>query len=139
MIYFTCEDIWSWNFVFWEIFNHSFNFIACQWSIHVFHFLLVGSFWRGFTFLSICLFLPSYPLIGIQLLIVVAYEPLFFCIVCCYFSFFICNFIDLNILYFSWWVWLMVCQFCLSSKRTMFNFHCHLFLNLFSFSLWFLQ
>ena len=27
---FSCEAMWSWTSVFWEIFNHSFNFSACN-------------------------------------------------------------------------------------------------------------
>ena len=28
---------------FWKIFNHSFNFITCDWSVHIFYFFLVQS------------------------------------------------------------------------------------------------
>ena len=30
---FTCEVIWSWTFVCWKIFNHSFNLITCQFIL----------------------------------------------------------------------------------------------------------
>ena len=30
LIEFSCEAIWSWAFVFWKIFDHSFNFSACN-------------------------------------------------------------------------------------------------------------
>ena len=30
LIEFSCKATWSWAFVFWEIFNHSFNFSACN-------------------------------------------------------------------------------------------------------------
>ena len=42
--------------------------------------------------------------IGIWLLIVVSYDPLYFCVVCCNFSFFIFNFIDLSLLIFFFWM-----------------------------------
>ena len=32
-------------FVFWEIFDHSFNFSACNWVVHSFYFFLVQS-WK---------------------------------------------------------------------------------------------
>ena len=41
----TCEAIWSWAFVFWEIFYDSFNFSACNWVVHNFYFFLVQS-WK---------------------------------------------------------------------------------------------
>ena len=45
LIEFSCEAIWSWAFVFWEIFDHSFNFSACNWVVHNFYFFLVQS-WK---------------------------------------------------------------------------------------------
>ena len=50
---------------------------------------------------------------------VVSYDPLCFCGVS--YSFSISNFIDLSpLLFFSWWAWLKVYQFCLSFQRTSF-------------------
>ena len=43
LIEFTCEAIWSWAFICWKIFNHSFNFSACDKSVHIFYFFLVQS------------------------------------------------------------------------------------------------
>ena len=43
LIELTCEAIWSWAFVCWKIFNHSFNFSACGWSVHIFYFFLIQS------------------------------------------------------------------------------------------------
>ena len=40
MIEFSCEAIWCWALVLWEIFDH-FNFSACNWVIHTFYFFLV--------------------------------------------------------------------------------------------------
>ena len=33
----------------WKIFNHSFNFITCDWSVHIFYFFLVQS-WKVIPF-----------------------------------------------------------------------------------------
>ena len=67
--------------------------------------------------------------IGILLFVVVSYNLLYFCGVSCDFSFFISNFIDLRpLLFFSWWVWLKVYQFCLSSQKTNFQFYWSLLL-----------
>ena len=50
--------------------------------------------------------------------LVVSYNLLHFYVVCCKFCIFVCNFIGLLLLYFfSWWVWLTVCLFYLSSQR----------------------
>ena len=49
LIEFTCEAIWSWAFVCWEIFNYSFNFITCDLSVHIFYFFLVQS-WKVVLF-----------------------------------------------------------------------------------------
>ena len=35
----------QWAFVFWEIFDHSFNFSACNWVVHNFYFFLIQS-WK---------------------------------------------------------------------------------------------
>ena len=43
LIFYSYEAIWSWDFVFWEIFDHSFNFIACNCVVHNFYFFLVWS------------------------------------------------------------------------------------------------
>ena len=110
MIEFSCEAIWSWAFVLWEIFDHSFNFNACNWVVHNFYFFLVQSwkiefFWESVHFFQVTHFIAVY------LLIIVCYNPLYFCIVYCNLSFFISNFVDLILLFFSWWVWKNVCQF----------------------------
>ena len=48
--------------------------------------------------LSISSKLPIF--IGIELLVVVSYDPLYFCVVCCDFSILIYNFVDLTLLHF---------------------------------------
>ena len=41
LIEYTCLAIWSWAFVCWKIFIHSFNFSACDPSVYIFYFFLV--------------------------------------------------------------------------------------------------
>ena len=60
LIEFACEAIWSWGFVCWKIFNHSFKFSACNWSVYFFLFL-PGSVSEVCAFLRICPFLPGCP------------------------------------------------------------------------------
>ena len=40
------EAVRSWTFVCWEVFNNSFTFSACDWSVHIFYFFLVHSLRR---------------------------------------------------------------------------------------------
>ena len=95
VIEFTCEAIWSWTFVCWKIFNQSFNFIICDWSAHVCYFFLVQS-WKVIPFSEFVHLFQVVHFIGIELLVVVSYDTLYFCGVRCNFSFFISNFIDLS-------------------------------------------
>ena len=44
LIEFACEAIWSWTFVCWKIFNHSFNFSTCDWSVHIFFLIFIYLF-----------------------------------------------------------------------------------------------
>ena len=83
------------GFVYWKIFNQSFNFSACDWSVYIFYFFLV-QFWKVVLFLECVHFFQVFYFIGIQLLVVIAHVPLYFCSVSCYFSVFISNFIDLS-------------------------------------------
>ena len=41
LVEFTCEAIWSWAFVCWEIFDYCLNFQACDGSVKIFYFFLV--------------------------------------------------------------------------------------------------
>ena len=52
--------------------------------------------------------------IGVWLLVIVSYDPLYFCGVSCDF-FFISKFIESS--FFSWWVWIKAYQFFISSKK----------------------
>src|SRR5574337_587218 len=38
---FSCEAVWTWAFVYWKIFDYSFNFHACDGSAKIFYFFLV--------------------------------------------------------------------------------------------------
>ena len=51
-------------------------------------------------FLRICPFLPSCPFYWHIVADLVSYDPLYFCVVCCDFSIFISNFVDLILLPF---------------------------------------
>jgi len=82
-----------------------------------------GSLLESYTFLRICPFLPHCPFYWH----IVADSSLLwsFVFLCCllWFLHFILNFADLILLClfsFSWWVWLMICLFYLSSQRTSF-------------------
>ena len=52
--------------------------------------------------------------IGVWLLLIVSYDPLYFCGVSCDF-FFISKFIESS--FFSWWAWIKAYQFFISSKK----------------------
>ena len=94
LIKFACEAIRSWNFVLGKVFNHSFNFSACDWSVHVFYFY-PGLVFEDYTFLRIVYFFQVVYFIGIQLSIVVSGNLLYCCGVNCNLSFFMSNFTDL--------------------------------------------
>ena len=67
--------------------------------LRFFCFFLV-QFWKVILFLEFVHFFQVVHFIGIQSLIVVSYDPLYFCVVCCDFSIFISNFVDLILLPF---------------------------------------
>ena len=64
--------------------------------LFIFFFFLPGSVLEGYTFPRIFPFLPGCPFYWHILLVVISYDPLYFCVVCCNF-FFISNFIDLSL------------------------------------------
>ena len=80
-----------------------FNFITADWSVYIFYFFLVQSwetvrfqeFVHFFQLVHWCLFF-----IGIQLFIIISYDPSYFCSFSCKFSFFISDFIDFGPLSF---------------------------------------
>ena len=97
LVEFNCETICPSAFVCLKIFYYSwFLFLWFICSCFIFLPCLVL---EGYTFLRICLFLPVH-FIGIELLIVISYDPFYFCVVCCNFSLFVSNFIDLTLLFF---------------------------------------
>ena len=61
---FTCESICPWDFVFWEIFDHSFCFSVCNLLAHNFYFFLVQS-WMGELFKESVHFFQVVHFIGI--------------------------------------------------------------------------
>ena len=117
LIEFTCEAIGSWAFVFCEIFVYSFDL---QLVIGLFKISISSWFSLGRLNFSVHFFQVIH-FIDIELFIIASYNPLYFCIGCGNLSFFISKFVDLILLFFSWWVWLKVCQFYLL-KETAFSF-----------------
>ena len=115
-----------------KIFLLQFQF-PCLWlDCSYFLFLLASTFGR--------LYFSKYLLISSRLSILLAYflillfyDPLNLCVICCNF-FFVYNFIDLSLLFFfffpfPWWVWLMICQFYPFKEPTFcFNDLCYCFL-----------
>ena len=93
----VCEAIWPWAFCCWRFSNHSFNFSAYDWSVHIFCFFLVQS-WKvvSILFSEFVHFFHVVHFIGIWLLAVVFYDPLSSCGVHYNFSFSISNFIDMS-------------------------------------------
>jgi len=111
--------LWSYlvlDFCCWMIFNHSFNFSACDWSFHVFFFfflILPGLALDTCTFPKLCPFFPSrlfycHIIDRDQLIILLSAMS----VVISAFLFLIL----LSLLFFSWGIWLMVYQFYLSSQ-----------------------
>ena len=72
--------------LYWKIFDHSLNFIACDWCVYVFYFFLVQS-WSVLSY-KFVQFFQVVHFIGVYMLVVVSYDPLYFCDVSCNFSFF---------------------------------------------------
>ena len=115
LLEFSCKAIWSWAFVFWEIFDHNFNFSACNQVVHNLYFFLVQS-WKIELFLKSVHFFQVIHFITIQ-----SHNPLYFCIVCCNLSFFISNFVDLILL--SLFLDESGKRFVNSPQRTSFQFY----------------
>jgi len=118
----------SWAFVCWRLLITVNS--ACDWSVHsyslwlvlvldLFTFSIPGSVLEDFTFLRIRPFVPGYHFIVMQLFLIVSYDPFS---VCCNVSFFISSWCESSPC-FSWWVWLMICQFCLCSPKHIFLFY----------------
>ena len=95
LVEFSCEAVWTRAFVCWKISDYSFNFCACDGVC------LRCSISSWFSFEKLCfsknLSISSTLsiLLAYNLLIVVSYDPLYFCVVCCDLSIFISAFIDL--------------------------------------------
>ena len=94
-----------------------FNFTNFDWTTNIFCLFLVQS-WKAVFFLEFVHFFQAVHFIGIYLLMVVSFDPLYFCSVSCRF-FFIYNFFQFESSpFFLWWIWVMDYQFCLSSQGT---------------------
>ena len=97
--------------------------------IGLFIFSISSWFSFGRLYLRICPFLPGCPFYWHRVACSSLLGCFDFCGVCCNFSFFISNFYWFESSpSFSWWVWLMVYQFCLSSQTTTFWFYWSLLL-----------
>ena len=98
MVDFNCEAIWSRAFVCWKISNYSFDFYTCDGSVNF--LFLPGSVLESCTFLRICPFLPRCPFYWHIDADSSLLWSLYICVVCCDFSIFISNFVDLILLPF---------------------------------------
>ena len=97
MVEFSCEAIWSWAFVCWKISDYSLDFLACDGFVKIFYFFLV-QFWKVILLYELVHFFQVVYFIGIELLLVVSYDPLYFSVVCCDLSIFVSNFVNLVLL-----------------------------------------
>ena len=82
-----------------EVFKSQFQF-QYLWLVCSYFVIFPGSVLEGCTFLRICPFLLGCLFVGIQLLVVVSYDPFYFCGVHCNFFFSVSNFIYLSLLPF---------------------------------------
>ena len=87
------------GFYFLEDFKSQSQF-QCLWLVCVYFLFLPGSVMEGCAFLRICPFLPGCPFSWHIVPCSNLLWPLYFCSVSCYFSFFISNSVDLNLLLF---------------------------------------
>ena len=89
MIEVTCEAIWPWAFVFWEIF-----FTASIPGLVIGLFIISLSSWFSLGRLN-CSFLPRCLFYCHIVAHNHLYDSLYFCLVCCNLFFFISNFVTL--------------------------------------------
>ena len=73
--------------------------------------------------------------IVMQLFLMISYDPSSFCVVCCKVFFFISSWFE-SFSYFSWWVWLMICQFCSCSLSLILLFYWSLLVSFISIYFW---
>lgn len=103
---FTSQAVWSWTFVCWEVFD-SISLVLTGLVDFLFPYHSASE--HG-MFLGICPSLLGCPICSQCL----SYDPSYFCCVRRY----LFHFWFEPCLFFSWWVKLKVCQFCLSFQRT---------------------
>ena len=121
------EDFWSW---FW---------VWCLWLVCSYFLFLPGSVLEGYTFPRIGSISSTLSiLLACNLLILFSYDLLYFCVVCCNFSFFIFRFVDLSLPPF---VLDGILSFIFSQNQLCNEFCCslHFFFICFFWSLWFLS
>ena len=83
----------------WKLFYYNFDFHCCDGMLR-FSVSSWFSFGRLYFSKNLSIFSNLSHFIAIQFFIVICYDPLYFCVVHCNFSFFISNFIDLSLLPF---------------------------------------
>ena len=96
---FSCEAICSRAFVCWEFFDDCFNFLCCSWSVQVFCFFFIR-FWKILCSQKYVHLTQVLKFLGIQFLVVISYNPLYFCGIECNFSSFVSDFIYFGLLPF---------------------------------------
>ena len=117
MVKFICEDIWPRAFFWGKFSDYCFNFIrCCNLSIQILRFFLI--------YLENCMFLRIYPFrSGCPIYWHIIVHDIFlqsFVFLWCQLLFLLFHFwfyLFGSFLSFSWWVWLKICQSCLSFQR----------------------
>ena len=111
---FPCEAIYSWSFVFGEIFDHCLGLELLIGLCLVFFFFFLVQLWKIELFKESVHFFHVIHFIAIDLFIIVSYNPLYFSFVCCNLFFLISKFVDLilfsffffflkfKFIYFNW-------------------------------------
>ena len=111
----SCEAIQSRVFVSWDFFDYYFNFtcVICLFKFSDSSWFSFGRFYVSRN-PSISSRLSRFWHIVVHNIFL---QPF---VLSCYFSFFMSDYIYLGhlSLFFSWWIWLKVCQSCLSFWRT---------------------
>ena len=97
----------------WKSFDYNFNFHVFDGPGKIFYYFLIH-FWKVILFQEFVHFFQVVHFIGIYLLMVVSYDPLYFCVVCCDFSIFVSNFV----LFFLFFLTsLIICLFVFSKNQ----------------------
>ena len=97
--------------VFWWLLQFCELLLVCSGFLLLLHLVF-----KDYIFLEMCPFHPGFQVSWHIVLHSYFLHPLLFCSISCNF-YFISNDLFGSSLFFSWWVWLNVCQFCLSFQR----------------------